>query len=74
MIERMGRSPELALVLEEDSMGWALSPDEPEKLLEPLLEAYSEREDLHGTALRARTIALEKYSERALRNRKVLSS
>jgi UDP-N-acetylglucosamine:LPS N-acetylglucosamine transferase len=76
MIELTGHRLELALVLEEDSVGWAVSPDEPEQLVEAILKLSAERKELDGMARHARTLALEKSSvERTLREyRKVLSS
>jgi hypothetical protein len=66
MIELMGKRPELTFVVGKDSIGWAASPDEREKLVEALRKAYSERKALDESALRARTIALDKYSVDAL--------
>lgn len=67
MIALTDGGSELALVLEEDSVGWSVPPNEPAKLTEAILEAYSKRNEFNGMVQRARNAALEKYSlEKAL--------
>jgi len=53
---------ELALVVEEERVGWAAPPNEPEKLLETIFAAYDKRGELREMGERARRAALEKYS------------
>jgi glycosyltransferase involved in cell wall biosynthesis len=62
MIALTDAQSELALVLEEDSVGWHVPPNAPEKLAEIILEAYSKRNSFNGMVQRARKAALEKYS------------
>lgn len=58
---------EIARVIEEDAIGWKVPPDEPEKLLQKILEIYECRQQLKEMGERARSAALEKYSlEKAL--------
>jgi glycosyltransferase involved in cell wall biosynthesis len=67
MIALTDAGSELALVLEEDSVGWSVPPGEPERLAEIIMEAYAKRNDFNGMVRRARKTALEKYSlEKAL--------
>lgn len=59
---------ELAIVIEEDNVGWVAPPHEPEKLKETILKAFAERGNLEEMSKRARQSALTKYSlETALR-------
>ena len=53
---------EITKVVEEDAVGWTVSPNEPEKLLEKILEIYDSRDDFEEMSRRARNSALEKYS------------
>ena len=53
---------ELATVIEEDRVGWVSPPHEPEKLMETILQAYAERENLPEMSKRARLSAETKYS------------
>ena len=53
---------EVAIVIEEDKIGWFVPPSEPEKLLQAIYQIYEQRECLPEMAERARKSALEKYS------------
>ncbi len=53
---------ELAKVVAEDRVGWAVPACEPEKLLKVLREIYLERENLEEMGRRARESAVNKYS------------
>ena len=62
---------EVAKVIEEDKVGWIVSPNEPEKLLELIKKIYHEREKIPEMQKRARNSALAKYSlETAVENYK----
>lgn len=56
---------ELALVVEEEGIGWSVPPNEPEKLLAAIFIAYEKRGEFEEMRERARTAALEKYSLRS---------
>ena len=53
---------ELAQVIDEEKIGWHISPGDPDRLLEAILCIYDERNALAEMGNRARTAALEKYS------------
>jgi glycosyltransferase involved in cell wall biosynthesis len=53
---------ELALVVQEEGIGWAVPPDQPEKLLETIFAAYDKKGEFREMSERARKAALEKYS------------
>ncbi|MBV9209067.1 MAG: glycosyltransferase family 4 protein [Acidobacteria bacterium] len=53
---------ELATVIEEEKVGWVVSPGEAEKLLEAIQAAESQPQLLHEMGLRARAAAESKYS------------
>jgi glycosyltransferase involved in cell wall biosynthesis len=53
---------EVSLVIKEEQIGWVAPPDEPEKLVDIILEAYSNPEQLKHWGLRARLIAENKYT------------
>ena len=53
---------ELALVIEEDAVGWTVPPAAPEKLLQTIMTAFNARSELNAMGERARRAALEKYS------------
>ncbi len=53
---------EVARVIEEERVGWIVSPSEPEKLLQTIYKIYDERSILDEIGKRARKAALEKYS------------
>jgi glycosyltransferase involved in cell wall biosynthesis len=53
---------ELALVVEEDRVGWAVEPNQPEKLLEMILAVFEKREEFEEMRKRAHNAALQKYS------------
>ena len=56
------RDSEIEKVVGEESVGWTVPPNEPEKLLEKIFEIYASRHELEAMAKRARAAALEKYS------------
>ena len=53
---------EISRVVDEDKVGWTVPPNEPEMLLQKILEIYERREELGEKSRRARAAALEKYS------------
>jgi len=53
---------EVAMVIEEDRVGWFVPPHRPEKLLEAIYKIYDERSSIEEMGIRARRSALEKYS------------
>lgn len=53
---------ELARVIDEDSIGWVVPPEEPETLIRTILDIYNNREVLDIMGGRARDCALAKYS------------
>ncbi len=53
---------ELALVVEEERIGWSAPPNDPKKLLETIFTAYEQRGEFEEMRKRARKAALEKYS------------
>ncbi len=56
------RDSEITKVVEEDRVGWAVLPDEPEMLRQKILEIYENRNEFEAMSKRARQAALEKYS------------
>lgn len=52
---------ELALVILEEEIGWVVPPARPDKLVEAVLQAQSDREVLLEMGTRARRAAVEKY-------------
>jgi len=57
-----GPDSELSLVVQEERIGWVVPPDQPEKLMEVILEAKAHPEALCLMGKRARGIAEAKYS------------
>lgn len=53
---------EVSYVVEEDQVGWIVSPNEPEKLLEVIKQIYGERDKIPEMQKHARNSALGKYS------------
>lgn len=53
---------ELAMVIQEEKVGWFVPPSEPEKLLEMIYQIYDERNEIPEMVKRARKTAIEKYS------------
>ena len=53
---------EVARVVDEDAVGWTVSPDEPEILLRKLFFIYENKEKFEQMGKNARQSALEKYS------------
>ena len=56
------KNSELDQVVEEDKVGWSVAPQNPEILLETILEIYENRESLGEMGTRARNSAIKKYS------------
>jgi len=53
---------EVAKVVEEESVGWSVLPNEPDKLLQKIFEIYENKEKFEEMGQKARQAALEKYS------------
>jgi colanic acid biosynthesis glycosyl transferase WcaI len=53
---------ELALVIDEDQIGWHIEPGDPEALRDLILKVYEERSQLEEMGRRARSAAEAKYS------------
>jgi glycosyltransferase involved in cell wall biosynthesis len=53
---------ELALVVQEEQIGWIVPPDQPDRITEAILEAQAHPDWLAKMGLRARQAAEEKYS------------
>ena len=53
---------EVAMVIEDDQVGWFVPPHHPEELLAMIYKIYGERSNLTEMGVRARRAALEKYS------------
>lgn len=53
---------EVARVIQEDDLGWIVSPDNPEKLYQTIIEISQKKSHLTAMGKRARKAALEKYS------------
>ena len=68
------KNSEVERVLEEENVGWTVSPQNSAELLKKILEIYEMRDTLSEMGRRARRIALEKYSADAAikKYRKVL--
>jgi glycosyltransferase involved in cell wall biosynthesis len=60
---------ELSKVVWEEQIGWVVEPDNPEKLSNVILEAYTKKEVLHNMGKRARMAAELQYSrEKIIQN------
>ncbi len=53
---------EVARVIQEDDLGWIVSPNNPEKLFQTIIEISRKRPQLTVMGIRARNAAIEKYS------------
>ncbi len=53
---------EVARVIQEDDLGWIVSPNNPEKLFQTIIEISRKRPQLTVMGKRARITAIEKYS------------
>ncbi len=53
---------EVARVIQEDDLGWIVSPNNPEKLFQTIMEISRKRPQLTAMGIRARNAAIEKYS------------
>ncbi len=56
------KGSEVAKVVEEDSVGWVVPPNEPEMLLQTIFKIFNERADIEQLRKNSRKSALEKYS------------
>lgn len=61
MIAVTDKKSELALLLEEEKVGWTVQPDDTAELVTTVLKAYTEPEELNAMGLRARLAAETKY-------------
>jgi colanic acid biosynthesis glycosyl transferase WcaI len=52
---------ELAQVVREDDIGWVVTPDKPEEIVDAILAAKSDPSGLAAMGARARTAAEQKY-------------
>jgi glycosyltransferase involved in cell wall biosynthesis len=52
---------EIALVVKEESIGWVVPPDDPNRLVQAILEARNSPEQLAAMGQRARAVAEAKY-------------
>ncbi len=52
---------EVALVVQEERIGWVASPEDPDELVESILDAQSDRKRLEEMGTRARAVAEKKY-------------
>jgi len=60
---------ELSMVVKEEQIGWVVSPDDPERLSDVILEAYSNRDAIQSMGKRARKVAELQYSrEKIIQN------
>jgi colanic acid biosynthesis glycosyl transferase WcaI len=53
---------ELALVVKEEGVGWIVPPDQPDKVVEAILDARAHPECVAEMGMRARAVAENKYS------------
>ncbi len=53
---------ELAIVIDEDKVGWHLPPGDADAMASCIRRIYQERDDLSALGMRARKAALDKYS------------
>ncbi len=56
------KDSEISKVVEEDKVGWSVLPDDPETLLQKILQIYRERDKFEVMRKNARQSALKKYS------------
>lgn len=56
------KDSEIAKVIEEDQVGWVVSPNQPEKLWQTILNIFDERTVMGQLRINSRKSALEKYS------------
>lgn len=56
---------EVAKVLEDDQVGWFVSPEDPEALCQMITKIFEHRQNLKEMGLRARRVAQVKYSAEA---------
>lgn len=64
---------EVARVIEEEQVGWYVSPCEPEKLLDVIYKIFENKNALPEIGKKARRVALEKYSvEKAVEKYKIV--
>ncbi len=63
LIAVMGYGAELEFVINEEQVGWFVPADQPDKLVEAILDARSSTERLLEMGKRARSAAVAKYSQ-----------
>jgi glycosyltransferase involved in cell wall biosynthesis len=63
LIAVMGYGAELEFVVNEEQVGWFVPADQPNKLVEVILDARSSPERLSQMGKRARSAAVAKYSQ-----------
>jgi glycosyltransferase involved in cell wall biosynthesis len=63
------KESELARVVEEENIGWVVEPEMTDLITRAVLEASSNRELLSQMSIRARALAIEKYSLPAINQR-----
>ncbi len=56
------KDSEIAKVVEEEMVGWTVSPNEPDKLLQKIFEIYESKDKFEEMGQNARQSALQKYS------------
>jgi len=56
------KGSEIEKVVEEETVGWAVLPNEPDKLLQKIFEIYENKEKFEEMGQNARQSALQKYS------------
>jgi len=56
------KNSELALVVKEEKIGWVVPPDQPDKLIDVIMEAQADPEELAAMGTRARWAVENKYS------------
>jgi glycosyltransferase involved in cell wall biosynthesis len=69
LIAVMGYGAELEFVVNEEEVGWFVPADQPDKLVEVILDARSSPERLLQMGKRARSAAVAKYSQERVINK-----
>jgi glycosyltransferase involved in cell wall biosynthesis len=63
------KGSEIELVVQEDQVGWSIAPNDPELLLDTILQIEAQKHTFEELGRRARKTALEKYSlQKAISN------
>jgi len=53
---------ELSQVISEENIGWVVKPESTDRIAQAVMEANANRGLLHQMSVRARAVAIEKYS------------